>query len=91
MLRVSGLTHPVIVVSNNFFNVSGKAGKGVAACRVVKVADPDDERWQGLDRIMNNMLMRERSDGFYGLFIQELLQRGKVKILNQNTIDRVNM
>ena len=73
------------------FNVSGKAGKGVAACRVVGVADPADERWQGLDRIMNNMLMRERSDGFYGLFIQELLQRGKVKVLNQNTIDRVNM
>ena len=73
------------------FSVAGKAGTGVVACRVVKVADPEDERWQGLDRIMNNMLMRERSDGFYGLFIQELLQRGKVKILNQNTIDRVNM
>ena len=55
------------------------------------MADPADERWQRLDRIMNNMLMRERSDGFYGLFIQELLQRGKVKVLNQNTIDRVNM
>ena len=34
MLRVSGIKYPVIVVSNNFFNQSGK----VIACPIVKNA-----------------------------------------------------
>lgn len=34
MLRVSGINYPVIVVSNNFFNQSGK----VIACPIVKKA-----------------------------------------------------
>lgn len=34
MLRVSGIQYPVIVVSNNFFNQSGK----VIACPIVKNA-----------------------------------------------------
>ena len=34
MLRVSGINYPVIVVSNNFFNQSGK----VIACPIVKNA-----------------------------------------------------
>lgn len=32
LLKVDGLTHPVIVVSNNFFNESGKA----IVCPIVK-------------------------------------------------------
>lgn len=34
LLRVSGLSYPVIVVSNNFFNASGKA----IVCPIVKDA-----------------------------------------------------
>ena len=34
MLRVGGVSYPVIVVSNNFFNTSGK----VIACPIVKNA-----------------------------------------------------
>ena len=34
MLRVGGITHPIIVVSNNFFNQSGK----IIGCPIVKNA-----------------------------------------------------
>lgn len=34
LLRVSGLTHPMIIVRNNFFNASGKA----IVCPIVKDA-----------------------------------------------------
>ena len=36
LLKVAGLTYPVIVVSNNFFNGSGKA----IVCPIVKQAVP---------------------------------------------------
>ena len=36
LLKVDGVTHPVIVVSNNFFNKSGR----VIACPILKKAVP---------------------------------------------------
>ena len=36
LLKVEGIVHPVIVVSNNFFNQSGKA----VVCPIVKKAAP---------------------------------------------------
>ena len=36
LLKVDGVTHPVIVVSNNFFNKSGR----VIACPILKEAVP---------------------------------------------------
>ena len=36
LLKVAGVTHPVIVVSNNFFNKSGR----VIACPILKKAVP---------------------------------------------------
>lgn len=36
LLKVEGVAHPVIVVSNNFFNRSGK----IVACPILKKATP---------------------------------------------------
>lgn len=36
-LKVDGVAHPIFVVSNNFFNNSGK----VIACPIIKKATPD--------------------------------------------------
>ncbi len=40
---------------------------------------------------MSNGVSRERVDGLYQLFMQNLASRARVEILNPDMVDRVNM
>ena len=40
---------------------------------------------------MANGVSRERVDGLYQLFMQNLASKAKVEVLNTNIVDRVNM
>lgn len=73
------------------FAVSDKDEKGVVAVRVKEITEPEDKEWKQFEGIMTNLMQRERVDGLYQAFMQDLVSRSKIKVMNQNAIDRKNM
>ncbi len=74
------------------YAVEGKSeGPGALLCRVDAVQPPDPQEWNTVRDLMSNGVSRERVDGLYQLFMQNLASRARVEILNPDMVDRVNM
>lgn len=74
------------------YAVDGKSeGPGALLCRVAAVQPPDPQEWNTVRDLMANGVSRERVDGLYQLFMQNLASKAKVEVLNTNIVDRVNM
>ena len=74
------------------YAAEGKSeGPGALLCRVAAVRPPDPQEWDSARDLMTGSVSRERMDGLYQLFMQNLASRAKVEILNPNIVDRVNM
>jgi peptidyl-prolyl cis-trans isomerase D len=74
------------------YAVEGKSeGPGALLCRVDAVQPPDPQEWNTVRDLMSNGVSRERVDGLYQLFMQNLASRARVEILNPDVVDRVNM
>ena len=56
LLKVDGVTHPVIVVSNNFFNKSGR----VIACPILKKAVPSPLHIALSDSVVEGFVLCEQ-------------------------------
>lgn len=73
------------------FAVSDKDSKGALIARVKRVVDPAETEWQQFEGIMVNLTTRERQDGIFQAFMEDLAGRSKVLVRNQAVIDRQNM
>ena len=74
------------------YAVDGKSeGPGALLCRVDAVLPPDPQEWNTVRDLMANGVARERVDGLYQVFIQNLASKAKVEVLNTDIVDRVNL
>lgn len=74
------------------FAVNGKTeGAGALLARVDAVQPPDPAEWNTVQELMVNGVTRERADGLYQAFMQNLFSRAKVEVVNQNVVDRKDM
>lgn len=73
------------------YTVKGEKGQGAILARPEKSLPPEAGEYETVAGIMQNGVKRERQDAVYALFLQNLLDRAKVQITNQDLIDRVNM
>lgn len=74
------------------FAVNGKTeGAGALLVRVHAVQPPDPAEWNGVQDMMVNGVARERADGLYQAFMQNLFSRAKVEAVNQDVVDRKDM
>ena len=74
------------------YAVDGKSeGPGALLCRVDAVLPPDPQEWNTVRDLMANGVARERVDGLYQIFIQNLASKAKVEVLNTEIVDRVNL
>ena len=64
---------------------------GALLCRVDAVLPPDPQEWNTVRDLMANGVARERVDGLYQIFIQNLASKAKVEVLNTEIVDRVNL
>lgn len=74
------------------FAVNGKTeGAGALLARVDAVQPPNPEEWNTVRDLMINGVTRERVDGLYQAFMQNLFSKAKVEVVNQNVVDRKDM
>ena len=73
------------------FTVATADGSGALICRVVQIQDPADQEWQQFEGIMVNLTQRERADGLFQAFMENLVSKSKILVRNQDIIDRKNM
>ena len=60
-------------------------------CRTAKIIDPSDKDWSQFEGFMSNLTQRERIESVYEAFLQEIADKSKINIMNQDAIDRKNM
>ena len=65
--------------------------EGALIARVAKIEDPSTQDWQQFEPIMMNLAQRERQDGIYRAFLEDLASKSKIEVRNQDIIDRKNM
>ena len=65
--------------------------QGALIARVAKIEDPSAQEWQQFEPIMMNLTQRERQDGVYQAFMEDLASKSKIEVRNQDIIDRKNM
>ncbi|MDR1857656.1 MAG: SurA N-terminal domain-containing protein [Desulfovibrio sp.] len=68
--------------------VSETAGPGAILCRIAAIVPPDDKEWETLGTLLANISNRERVDGYFQVFVQDMLSRAKVEIVNADVIER---
>ena len=73
------------------FAVSTQNESGVLVCRTAKIIDPSDKDWSQFEGFMSNLTQRERIESVYEAFLQEIADKSKINIMNQDAIDRKNM
>lgn len=74
------------------FAVNGKTeGPGALLVRVDAVQPPDAAEWNTVQDLMINGVTRERVDGLYRAFLQNLFSKVKVEVVNQDVVDRKDM
>lgn len=73
------------------FAVSTQNESGVLVCRTAKIIDPSDKDWSQFGGFMSNLTQRERVESIYEAFLQEIADKSKINIMNQDAIDRKNM
>lgn len=64
---------------------------GALIARIAKIEDPSAQEWQQFEPIMLNLTQRERQDGIYQAFMEDLANKSKIEVRNQDIIDRKNM
>lgn len=73
------------------FSVTSKeGGRGALICRVDAVSGPDDAEWAGMQGIMEQLSQRERAQAVLTIFLQELMEKADIRILNQAAVSRRN-
>ncbi len=65
--------------------------RGALIAKVAKIEDPSAQEWQQFEPIMLNLTQRERQDGIYQAFMEDLANKSKIEVRNQDIIDRKNM
>lgn len=55
------------------------------------VQPPDPAEWKTVQDLMINNVTRERADGLYRAFMQNLFSRANVEVVNQDVVDRKDM
>ncbi len=73
------------------FTVATAEGRGALICRVVQIQDPADQEWQQFEGIMVNLTQRERANGLFQAFLENLVNKSEILVRNQDIIDRKNM
>jgi len=73
------------------FSVSTDRDSGVLVCRAAKIIDPSDKDWSQFEGFMSNLTQRERAQSLYEAFLQEIADKSKINVMNQDAIDRKNM
>lgn len=64
---------------------------GALIARIAKIEDPSAQEWQQFEPIMLNLTQRERQDGIYQAFMEDLANKSKIEVRNQDIIDRKNI
>ncbi|MDR2820065.1 MAG: peptidylprolyl isomerase [Desulfovibrio sp.] len=70
---------------------SAQEGAGALLCRVDAVTPPDPGEWEEIQGLMLSIVTRERTDGYFRFFAQNLFSRAKIEVINQDVVDRNNM
>ena len=73
------------------FAVSDSDSRGALIAKVQRVEDPADAEWQQFEGIMVNLTTRERQDGIFQAFMEELAGKSRILVRNQDVVDRKNM
>lgn len=70
----------------------GKPGaESAILVRVDKAVPPDAKEWEMVGNIMANMQQRERVNGIFAIFVQQLFEKAKVVLVNPDIVNRVNL
>ncbi|MDR2851309.1 MAG: peptidylprolyl isomerase [Desulfovibrio sp.] len=70
---------------------SAKDGPGALLCRVENILAPDPKEWENLQGLMTSIVERERTEGYFQFFVQNLFARAKIEVVNQGIVDRADM
>lgn len=78
------LTAPQVVTTD-------KNAPGALIAYIDKTLAPEKGEYEAVAEMLDNTGKQERMAGLFGIFIQNLAQKAKVQIVNQDRIDRVNI
>lgn len=66
-------------------------GPGALFARVSGVRPPEAAEWEAVRDIMVDAMKRERAEGLFEIFMQRLLSRARIEVLDPALVDRKNM
>lgn len=73
------------------YAVEGDNGSGAVLVRVKGVQPPDAAEWDMVKDIMANAVTRDRANALFEMFMQRLASSAKIKVYNEDFVDRKNM
>ena len=73
------------------YAVEGEKGSGAVLVRVKGIQPADAAEWDMVKDIMTNAVTRDRANALFEMFMQRLASSAKIKVYNEDFVDRKNM